>query len=80
MVVGQFAMETNLVVVGGGAGGYAASLRAAKLGVETMLVDGATGTAGAAPGTGGASWTGLRRLREVVRLRAHARDLGVRIT
>ncbi|MHC4100008.1 MAG: dihydrolipoyl dehydrogenase family protein [Planctomycetota bacterium] len=80
MVVGQFAMETNLVVVGGGAGGYAASLRAAKLGGETMLVDGATGTAGAAPGTGGASWTGLRRLREVVRLRAHARDLGVRIT
>ncbi|MHC4767825.1 MAG: dihydrolipoyl dehydrogenase family protein [Planctomycetota bacterium] len=80
MVVGQFALETHLVVLGGGAGGYAAALRAAKLGVETMMVDDATGTGGAAPGTGGASWTGLRRLRELVRLRAHAADLGVKIS
>ncbi|MHC5006251.1 MAG: dihydrolipoyl dehydrogenase family protein [Planctomycetota bacterium] len=80
MVVGQFALETDLVVLGGGAGGYAAALRAAKMGVETMMVDGATGTSGTAPGTGGASWTGLRRLREVVRLRTHAADLGVKIS
>ena len=55
MVVGQFALETHLVVLGGGAGGYAAALRAAKLGVETMLVDAATGPAGTAPGTGSAA-------------------------
>ncbi|MHC4217670.1 MAG: dihydrolipoyl dehydrogenase family protein [Planctomycetota bacterium] len=80
MVVGQFALETNLVVIGGGAGGYAAALRAAKLGVETMLVDASAGAGGAAPGAGGASWTGLRRLREIVRLRAHASELGVKIS
>jgi dihydrolipoamide dehydrogenase len=80
MVVGQFALETNLVVIGGGAGGFAAALRAAKLGVETMLVDGAAAATGKAPGPGGGSWTGLRRLREAVRVRAQASDLDVGIS
>ncbi|MHC4774689.1 MAG: dihydrolipoyl dehydrogenase family protein [Planctomycetota bacterium] len=80
MVVGQFALETNLVVIGGGAGGYAAALRAAKLGVDTMLVDGAVPAPGKAPGPGGGSWTGLRRLRELLRLRAQAADLGAGIS
>jgi dihydrolipoamide dehydrogenase len=79
MVVGQFALETKLVVIGGGAGGYAAALRAAKLGVETMLIDGAVTAPGKAPGPGGGSWTGLRRLRQLQRLRAQATDLGAGI-
>jgi dihydrolipoamide dehydrogenase len=39
MVVGEFTRETNLVVVGGGPGGYTSAFRAAELGVETVIVD-----------------------------------------
>jgi dihydrolipoamide dehydrogenase len=39
MVVGEFTQETQLVVIGGGPGGYAAAFRAAELGVETVIVD-----------------------------------------
>lgn len=39
MVVGQFTQETKLAVIGGGAGGYAAALRASELDVPTILVD-----------------------------------------
>ncbi len=38
MVVGEFAQETDLVVIGGSAGGLTAALRAAELGVGTVLV------------------------------------------
>lgn len=39
MVVGEMVLECNLVVLGGGPGGYTAALRAAELGVKTVLVD-----------------------------------------
>ncbi len=39
MVVGEFTREVNTVVIGGGPGGCAAALRAAELGVETVIVD-----------------------------------------
>lgn len=39
MVVGEFTQETNLVVIGGGPAGYTAAFRAARLGIETVLVD-----------------------------------------
>ncbi len=39
MVVGQFAREAHLVVIGGGPAGAAAAARAAELGIETVLVD-----------------------------------------
>ena len=39
MVVGEIAMGTQLLVIGGGPGGYVAALRAAQLGVETTLVE-----------------------------------------
>ncbi len=39
MVVGQFTQEIDLVVIGGGPGGYSAALRAAELGVQTIIVD-----------------------------------------
>jgi dihydrolipoamide dehydrogenase len=80
MVVGQFAVETDLAVVGGGAGGYAAALRAAKLGLQTILIDASAEMGTASPGPGGASWTGLRRLREIVRLQAQAAEHGIRIS
>lgn len=39
MVVGDIAQEVDVVVVGGGPGGYVAAIRAAQLGKEVVLVD-----------------------------------------
>ena len=39
MVMGEFTEETDVVVVGGGPGGYAAAFRAADLGLNVILVD-----------------------------------------
>jgi dihydrolipoamide dehydrogenase len=48
MVVGEFADAVDLLVVGGGPGGYAAAIRAAQLGREVTLVEraGAAGLGG----------------------------------
>ena len=39
MVMGEFTQEVDLLVVGGGPGGYAAAFRAADLGLEVAMVD-----------------------------------------
>ena len=39
MVVGEMVQEIDLVVIGAGPGGYTAALRAAELGIKTILVD-----------------------------------------
>jgi len=39
MVMGEFTQETEVLVVGGGPGGYAAAFRAADLGLEVTMVD-----------------------------------------
>ena len=39
MVVGELTEESELLVIGGGPGGYVAAFKAADLGVETTLVD-----------------------------------------
>lgn len=39
MVVGEMVQEIELVVIGAGPGGYVAALRAAELGIKTILVD-----------------------------------------
>ncbi len=39
MVVGEFTQETDLLVIGGGPGGYHAAFRAASHGIETTIVD-----------------------------------------
>lgn len=39
MVVGELTEESQLVVIGGGPGGYVAAFKAADLGVETTLID-----------------------------------------
>ena len=38
MVVGEFTQETDLVVIGGGPGGYSAAFRAAELGQSVIIV------------------------------------------
>ncbi len=39
MVMGELNQETELLVIGGGPGGYAAAFRAADLGLDVTLVD-----------------------------------------
>ena len=39
MVMGELAQETEVLVIGGGPGGYAAAFRAADLGLDVTLVD-----------------------------------------
>ncbi|MCL6443662.1 MAG: dihydrolipoyl dehydrogenase [Alicyclobacillus sp.] len=39
MVVGEFAEEVDVLVIGGGPGGYVAAIRAAQLGKQVTLVD-----------------------------------------
>lgn len=39
MVMGELSQETELLVIGGGPGGYAAAFRAADLGVEVSMVE-----------------------------------------
>ena len=39
MVVGEFTQDTDLLVIGGGPGGYHAAFRAAKNGVQTTIVE-----------------------------------------
>lgn len=41
MVVGELTEETQLLVIGGGPGGYVAAFKAADLGIETTLIDAA---------------------------------------
>ena len=41
MVVGEMVQEVELAVIGGGPGGYTAALRAAELGIKTLLIDAA---------------------------------------
>ena len=39
MVMGEFTQETDLLVIGGGPGGYAAAFRAADLGMDVTMVN-----------------------------------------
>ncbi|MCG0313166.1 MAG: FAD-dependent oxidoreductase, partial [Calditerricola sp.] len=39
MVVGEFTLEADVLVIGGGPGGYVAAIRAAQLGKSVTLVE-----------------------------------------
>lgn len=39
MVVGEFAESRDLVIIGGGPGGYNAAIRAAQLGLQVTLIE-----------------------------------------
>ncbi len=47
MVMGELTQETQLLVIGGGPGGYAAAFRAADLGLDVTIVDEGSGLGGA---------------------------------
>jgi dihydrolipoamide dehydrogenase len=39
MVVGELTQERDLIIIGGGPGGYHAAIRAAQLGLQVTLIE-----------------------------------------
>lgn len=70
MVVGQFVQETHLVVIGSAPGALHAALRAAKLGVQTMLI-------GPEPDCDAETWAVMAAAGEAVRRAELDGELGL---
>ncbi len=77
MVVGEMVQEVELVVVGGGPGGYTAALRAAELGIKTLLVDAQPKLGGVCLNMGCIPSKSLLHAAEVINGAKHAAKIGV---
>lgn len=77
MVVGEFTVETDLAVIGGGPAGYSAAFRAAELGIETTLIDDRDLLGGAWLHEGCILTKELVHLADIIRAAEHASALGV---
>jgi dihydrolipoamide dehydrogenase len=77
MVVGEFTVETELAVIGGGPGGYSAAFRAAELGIETTLIDDRPRLGGTWLHGGCIPTKELLHIADVIRCAEHAADIGV---
>ena len=78
MVVGEFTQETDLLVIGGGPGGYSAAFRAARLGVQTTLVETGDALGGICLHEGCIPSKTLLHTVELIEQAAHAEQMGVR--
>lgn len=77
MVVGEFTQETNLVIIGGGPGGYTAAFRAAELGIETIIVDASGGLGGVCLHNGCIPSKTMLSIGETLQLAEHAAKFGI---
>ncbi|MCP3905218.1 MAG: NAD(P)/FAD-dependent oxidoreductase [Planctomycetes bacterium] len=77
MVVGEFTVETELVVIGGGPGGYSAAFRAADLGIATTIVDDRDRLGGTWLHAGCIRSKELASLADVIRAAARVGDAGI---
>ncbi|MBI4772853.1 MAG: dihydrolipoyl dehydrogenase [Deltaproteobacteria bacterium] len=77
MVMGEFTQETELLVVGGGPGGYAAAFRAADLGLEVTLVEQDPKPGGVCLHRGCIPSKSLLHLSEIMDDAGHAASMGV---
>ncbi len=77
MVVGEMVQEVELCVVGGGPGGYTAALRAAELGIKTLLVDAQPKLGGVCLNMGCIPSKSLLHAAEVINGARHAAKIGV---
>ncbi len=77
MVVGEFTTETELVVIGGGPGGYSAALRAAELGLETTIIDDRERLGGSWLHEGCVLSKNLVQIADIVRAAKQASSFGV---
>ena len=78
MVVGEFTRETDLLVIGGGPGGYTAAFRAAELGIQTVIVDGRDTLGGVCLHEGCIPSKTLLHAAETIHIADRAGDFGVR--
>ncbi len=78
MVMGELTQETEVVVIGGGPGGYAAAFRAADLGMDVTLVDIAERPGGVCLFRGCIPSKTFLHLSELIHDAAHAESLGIR--
>ena len=77
MVMGDLVREVDVVVVGGGPGGYSAAFRCADLGLETLIVDGDGRLGGACLHEGCIPSKALLHIAHIVADVERVRDLGV---
>ncbi len=77
MVMGELAQDTEVLVIGGGPGGYAAAFRAADLGKEVTLVDMAERPGGVCLFRGCIPSKTLLHLAELIHDAGHAADMGL---
>jgi len=77
MVMGDLVREVDVVVVGGGPGGYSAAFRCAELGLETVVVDAGKRLGGACLYEGCIPSKALLHVAAVVHEVERARDIGL---
>ncbi len=77
MVMGEITLETELLVIGGGPGGYAAAFRAADLGKDVTLVDLSERPGGVCLFRGCIPSKTYLHLSELIRDAAHAESMGL---
>ena len=77
MVVGESTEQTQLLVIGGGPGGYVAAFKAADLGVQTAIVDRAQMLGGVCLREGCIPSKTLLHIAHLINHAAEARDHGV---
>ncbi len=77
MVVGEFTQETDLLIIGGGPGGYSAAFRAAKLGISTTIVEQRGPLGGVCLHCGCIPSKTLLSIAELIALAEHGKSFGV---
>src|SRR5881409_2960946 len=77
MVMGDLVREVDVVVVGGGPGGYSAAFRCAELGLETVIVDAARRLGGTCLHEGCIPSKALLHVAAVIGEAERAREFGV---
>jgi dihydrolipoamide dehydrogenase len=77
MVVGEFTQETDLLVLGGGPGGYSAAFRAAQRGIQTTIVDADEALGGVCLHRGCIPSKTLLYVAELLALPEHAKVMGL---
>lgn len=77
MVVGSFSQETDVVVIGGGPGGYSAAFRAAELGQRVTIVDSRDALGGTCLHEGCIPSKSLLHAVQCIRQAGHAKEFGI---
>lgn len=77
MVVGEFTHETDLLVIGGGPGGYSAAFKAADNGIKTTIVESTPALGGICLHCGCIPSKTLLAIADMISLPEHAAPMGI---